>query len=139
MDPLTLLVTALTTGATLMLKSAVGEAAKDAYKALRDRVLKKYGDKNDVPMAVKAIESDPASASRQGLLREELAKTQAVNDQELLKAAQALLEAAKTADPQQAQQSVSIVGDDNEVNQVYQQAGDNAFQVGIARDVNKSK
>ena len=139
MDPLTVIVTALATGATLALKAAVGEGAKDAYKALKKRVIEKYGDKGDVQDAVNKVEADPRSDARRALLKEELAKTRAAEDGELLKAAQDLLAAAQPESAQAGEQRVTVSGDRNRVTQVSQQAGDDAIQIGVARDVTLPK
>jgi hypothetical protein len=138
MDPLTVIVTAVATGAAVGLKDVAGAAIKDTYVGFKALILRKYGRKGLVKQCIQNIENDPKSQPRQAMLKEELAKTQATQDQELLETAKGLLEAAKPADPQQGQQSISITGSNNTITQVSQQAGDNAFQLGGARDVSTS-
>lgn len=137
MDPITIIVTAVATGAALGLTDTVPQAVKDAYAGLRALVIRKYGDQGDVQDAVAKVEADPGSDARKALLKEELEKTKAAEDAELLKAAQDLLAAAQPENVQQDRQAVSIVGDKNKVTQISQQAGNNALQIGIARDVKK--
>ncbi len=97
MEPITTatIVAALTTGATLALKKVIEEAAKDAYTVLKNRILEKYGDKGDVQDAVAKIEANPESKARQAFLEEELGLAQAVQDLELVKLTQALIDALK--------------------------------------------
>ena len=135
MDPITIIVTAVAAGAALGLTDAAAQAIKDAYAGLRALIIRKYGDQGDVQDAVEKVEAHPDSSARKALLEEELEKTKAAEDAELLKAAQDLLAAAQPESAQQGRQAVSIVGDENIVTQISQQAGDHAFQIGIARDV----
>ena len=97
MDALTLIVTALTTGATLALKAALGEAAKDAYKNLKQRIVERYGDKGDVVSTLERLEKKPESEGRRITLKEELAETGADADEELLQEAQRLLRLTRCA------------------------------------------
>ena len=91
MDPtITLITSALTTGATLMLQSALKEAAKDAYQGLKRRLQER--GKPDLNDAVAKLEAKPDSASRQAVLAEELETAGAAQDDELLRLARALLE-----------------------------------------------
>ncbi len=129
MDPLTIIVTAVVTGAASALKPTAGQAVKDAYAGLKRMILDKYGDAGDVTSAVESVETRPESEGRKATLGEELADAGADKDQEVLKAAQEVL---KKADPKgsQAGQYTHIVGDHNVVTNVQQQAGDNAIQIG---------
>ena len=97
MEPTTLIVSALSAAAGLIAKSALSEAAKDAYKKLRERLFKKHADQADIEIAVKAVETQPDSPARQALLAEELTKTQAAHDETLLHLAQTLIEAINQA------------------------------------------
>ena len=93
MDPtITLILSAITTGATLMLQSALKEATKDAYQAIKRR-LQKRGTP-DLTDAVAKLEAKPDSPDRQAVLAEELEAAGAAQDAELLRLAQALLEQA---------------------------------------------
>ncbi len=93
MDPtITLITSALTTGATLMLQSALKEAAKDAYQGIKRRLQER--GKPDLSDAVAKLEAKPDSAGRQAVLAEELEAAGAAQDDELLRLARALLEQA---------------------------------------------
>ncbi len=100
MDPLTVLVTALVTGAAQALKPTAEQAVKDAYAGLKALLLRKFGDRPDVRDAVEKVEQKPDSQGRKAVLQEELEAAQAHTDEELLAAARALLE---QTDPQGAQ------------------------------------
>jgi hypothetical protein len=138
MDPITIIVTAITTGAILGLKDTTEQIIKDAYVGLKALIIRKYGSKGDVKDALKKVEDKPDSDSRKGMLREELEAAGAASDTELLKAAQDLLAVAKP-DIAYGQQTASITGDRNAVTQVSQQAGDHAVQIGVTRDVTLPK
>ena len=91
MNPtITLIVSALTTGATLMLQSALKEAAKDAYQGIKRRLQER--GKPDLNDAVAKLEAKPDSAGRQAVLAEELEAASAAQDEELLRLARMLLE-----------------------------------------------
>ena len=92
MDSATLIVSALTTGATLMLQSALKEAAKDAYQEIKRRLQKRYADKRDLTDAVRQLEAKPDSPGRQAVLAEELQASGAAQDETLIRLAQTLLE-----------------------------------------------
>ena len=138
MEPLTMIVTALTTGATAALGSVAGEAVKDAYAGLKRLILDRYGKQGDVSDAVETVEAETDADWPKARLQEALAETEAPQDEEVLAAAQALLTAA---DPQGARAGRytsitgdgNVVGDDNTV--IDQKGGDGAVQIGQARDV----
>jgi hypothetical protein len=88
MDPISLIVTALITGAAAALKPTTEHAIKDAYAGLKALIQRKYGHV-DVAM----LETDPASKARQAVVKEDLEKTGAGQDEELLRQAKALFDA----------------------------------------------
>ena len=94
MDPLTLITGALISGAAAALKSNAEQALKDAYVGLKALIKKKW-EKADVEV----IERDPASSSRQALLKESLGETPAAQDREIVEAARALLQTLEKRDP----------------------------------------
>lgn len=102
MEPITV-VTVLTAGAGLLAKGVLGEAAKDAYKAVRDHLRSKFGA--GVDTAVTALETAPDSEALQKLVMDQLASVQAANDAALLRLAEKL-EAAIKSNPQ-GQQALS--------------------------------
>ncbi len=102
MEPITV-VTVLTAGAGLIAKGVLGEAAKDAYKAVRDYLRSKFGA--GVDTAVTALETAPDSEALQKLVMDQLASVQAAHDETLLRLAEKL-EAAIKSNPQ-GQQALS--------------------------------
>jgi hypothetical protein len=72
-------VTALAGGAAAALKPTVEQAIKDGYSALKTLIKGKYTQVN-----VDVLEQDPASESRRTMVKEDLAKTKAATDAELL-------------------------------------------------------
>jgi hypothetical protein len=100
MDPLTILATALVTGAAEKLKPTAGKAVEEAYNGLKALLLRKFGDRQDVGDALEDVERKPDSEGHKMVLEEELASAGAHKDEELLAAAKALLE---QADPQGGQ------------------------------------
>ena len=94
MDPLTSLVTALAAGAAAALQSTVEQGVKDAYAALKGLISRKYTRVN-----VDVLEQDPTSESRRAVIKEDLAKTAAATDVELLTQAKALLDALQRQAP----------------------------------------
>jgi hypothetical protein len=91
MDPITLIVTAATAGAVAASKDVAAQAVKDGYAALKALIVRKFGQKVDVA----ALEKDPDSKARQGVLKEELETAGAAQDAEVVQQAQALLDLLK--------------------------------------------
>jgi hypothetical protein len=67
----------------------------DAYEAVKAAIKNKLGIDSEVAKAVDALEKKPDSAGRRETLKEELATAGADKDQEIVKAAEALLEKLK--------------------------------------------
>jgi hypothetical protein len=97
MDPITLIVTALAAGAAAGLQSAAPKVITDAYEGIKAIIKRKYGQ-----VDLKTLESSPASSNRKGVVKEELEKTDAGQDEELLRQAQAVLQAVKQHAPETA-------------------------------------
>ncbi len=87
MDPISIIVTALVAGAGAALKPMTEQAIKDAYAGMKGLIQRKYGR---VDVAV--LETDPASQARQAVVKEDLEKTGAGQDEQLLREAKALLD-----------------------------------------------
>ncbi len=89
MDPITLAIT-----------SALGnlgvKVINDAYQALKAALQHKYGVDSDLVDAADKLEKKPDSESRKGMVQEEVAATKANEDSDILKAAEALIEAVKS-------------------------------------------
>ena len=94
MNAISIIVTALVTGAAAALKPASEQAIKDAYAGLKELIQRKFGR---VDVAV--LETDPASKARQAVIQEDLEKAGAGQDEELLSKAKALLDAIQTHAP----------------------------------------
>ena len=98
MDPLTTsIVSAITAGVI----AGAGDAGKklivDAYTALKDGIKAKLGADSDAMDALEGVEKKPDSKARQGVLAEEIASAGLDKDPDLLKLAQTLAEALKSA------------------------------------------
>jgi predicted Rossmann fold nucleotide-binding protein DprA/Smf involved in DNA uptake len=143
MDPLTLIVTAVTVGAALGLKPVAEQAVKDAYAGLKRIIMDKYNDRKKVVPAVQNLEEDPESEGWKALLKEGLAKLEAGQDEELLQAAQDLLTKAGPEGEKVGSYTIigdgNVIGSGNVVTVTKQHAGDGAIQIGQARDVSNLK
>jgi hypothetical protein len=94
MDPISIIVMALVSGAAAALRPTTEQAIKDAYAGIKGLIQRKFGR---VDVAV--LETDPASKMRQGVVKEDLEKAGAGQDEELLSKAKALLDAIQTHAP----------------------------------------
>lgn len=97
MDPISLIVTALATGAAAGLKPMAEKVVKDAYEGIKAVIQRKYGHVN-----VDLLQSDPTSKSRQEVTKEDLAKTDAGKDEELLRKAKEVLDCVQRHAPDAA-------------------------------------
>lgn len=88
MDPISIIVMALVAGAAAALKPTTEQAIKDTYAGIKGLIQSKYGRVN-----VTMLESDPASKARQAVIKEDLEKTDAGQNKDLLREAKALLDA----------------------------------------------
>lgn len=93
MDPITAaIVAAVSAGAVSGLTEVSKTAITDAYRELKALLIKKFGGESDVVHAVNEVEAKPNSVGRKATLQEEVAAVKADQDQEVLHAAQALLQ-----------------------------------------------
>lgn len=99
MDPITLIVTALATGAVAGLKPTAEKVVKDAYEGLKTLIKNKYERSQK---AVPVLEDDPAAEEGQAIVRKRLEEEGAGNDEELLRQAQTVLQAVQERDPEAA-------------------------------------
>src|SRR6266850_6080633 len=101
---------------------------KDAYDALKNLLVRKFGGTSEVTTAVQQLEQKPDSTGRRETLQEELAGAKAGSDAEILQLAQALLEKiqAQPGGPQLIQQTVT--GDRN----IFSGSGDVTVQFGAS-------
>lgn len=108
MEPMSLILTALLTGASAVAKDTAGEAVKDAYQGLKTLIQRKFAAKPEAELALEKHEEKPEVWKEP--LKDELAQTQADQDEEIILAAQKLM---SLADPERARQgayNVSIGG-----------------------------
>jgi hypothetical protein len=96
MDPISLIVTALAVGAAAGVRATAPAVVKDAYAGLKRVIQDKYAA---IQPNVEQLEQSPESKGRRAVVEEELAKTGAASDKELLQKAQALLELVERHDP----------------------------------------
>ena len=88
MDPITL---AITTALANLGQNVI----KDAYNALKAALQDKFGVKSEVVEAVDKLEEKPKSKARQAVLHEEVERSKADQDPELVQVAKALIEQLK--------------------------------------------
>jgi hypothetical protein len=99
MDPITIILTALVTGAAAGLKPTAEQVVKDAYSGFKTFIKSKY-----TRVSVDNLEADPASEARKRVVREDLEKANAGNDAELLLQAKAVLDAVREHAPAAARE-----------------------------------
>ena len=94
-DPITIIVTALASGAAAGLKPTAKQAIRDAYAGLKSLIQRKLG----TIASVDALESKPESETKRKSVAEDLADAGAGNNVELLDQAKALLDVLKEQEP----------------------------------------
>ena len=107
MDPLTLILTALTAGATAGGQVVVSDAIKDAYNGLKTLIQRKFAGKPSAEVALTEHESDPQTWAAP--LKKALAQERVDQDQVILQAAQQLIDQIK-AQPGGEQHIQNAVG-----------------------------
>lgn len=95
MDPITLILAALTAGAALGLKDAASSAVSDAYGALKSLVGRKLAGRRDGELALERYEAKPEVW--EAPLKDELVTVRAGEDAELVEAARRLMALADDA------------------------------------------
>ena len=104
MEPVaTSIVTALVAGAVAGLKPTVSQAIKDGYEGLKALIKRKYGH-----VSIDQLEAEPTSKARRAVVEEDLQKTDAEKDPEVLQQVKALLHAVQSQPPE----VVSAIGVD---------------------------
>jgi len=88
MDPISIIVSALASGAAAGLKPTAEKIIKDAYAGLKGMIQRKY---NNVDL--RPFENKPESESKRESLAEDLVDAGATGDQELLDLAKVLIDA----------------------------------------------
>jgi hypothetical protein len=93
-DPISLIVVALATGAAAGLKPTAEAAIRDAYAGLKRLVADRYHG-----VDVSPLERQPTSEAKRRSLAEDLQETNAAGDADVLRAAKALLDLVAERDP----------------------------------------
>ena len=93
MDPISIIVSALASGAAAGLKPTAEKIITDAYAGLKGMIQRKYSS-----VDVRPVENRPESESKRESLAEDLADAGATGDQELLDLAKALIDAVAKHD-----------------------------------------
>ena len=91
MDPLSMIVSAIVAGIAAATGDTAGQIVKDAYNGLKGVLTRKLGGNAEID----SLEKSPSSNSRQETLKEELQRTNAVQDQEVLTKVNELIEKLK--------------------------------------------
>ncbi len=97
MDPLTLILTALTAGASASIQDTASQAIKDSYNGLKALILRKFSDQPKAQTALDEYRDDPDTYEKP--LRKAISTSHLDQDEELLTAAQQVM---KLVQPQQA-------------------------------------
>ena len=90
MDPVSMLVSALTTGAIMALQDTAGTAIKDAYQGLVNLVGKRFANNPKATAALEGSREDPETWQKP--LEKSLRESNVAEDQEVLALAQKLLQ-----------------------------------------------
>lgn len=106
MDPVSLLLTAIVSGAAAALEPTAKSAVKDAYEGLKHLIRKKWGG-----ISLETVEQNPKSEPRREVLKEDLEKARVAHDEEVLAKAQELIRAVKEHAPQAAQAAGISIAD----------------------------
>jgi hypothetical protein len=99
MELMTVIVTAVATGAASGLTATAQEAIKEAYTGLKNLILRKFGKQGDTAKAIQDVESKPESNGRKETLKEELTAAGADRDQDVVDKATELLKLLERASP----------------------------------------
>lgn len=108
MDPITLIVTALATGAATALTDAASSAVKDAYASLRALVRRRLAGRPDAELVLARHESAPQTW--QAPLAAVLSEADADHDTDLVAAAQALMHLVDQAGARAGKYTVDMRG-----------------------------
>ncbi|HEY6311963.1 MAG TPA: hypothetical protein VIY52_14320 [Streptosporangiaceae bacterium] len=92
MDPISAaIIAAITAGLVKGAGDIAQKALVDGYQGLKSLLARRFGDRSDVVEAVEGLEARPDSAARRDLVVEEVQRSGAGSDEELLTAARDLL------------------------------------------------
>jgi hypothetical protein len=125
MDPITLILTALAAGATASIQTTAGEAVKDAYTGLKTLIQRKFVGKPSAEVALAEHEKKPDIWKAP--LAQGLKETEADQDQDIIAAAQQLIQLAQIQLGDKKNTNVTFqgpaqgtnIGDDNTITQTF--------------------
>jgi hypothetical protein len=93
MDPITLILTALATGAAAAAQDTVNTAIKDAYATLKSCIIQKFTGKPEAEVALAQHEHDPDTWEKP--LKKALSNVQADREPQIMEAAKKLMALAQ--------------------------------------------
>lgn len=108
MDPVSLIVAALAAGASAALKDTAAEAVKDAYNGLKSLLKRKLGDKPAAQVVIDKHEESPDVWEKP--LEDEIKQSGIADDEEVVKAAQKLMELVDPDGARAGKYNVNISG-----------------------------
>ncbi len=97
MDPISLIVTALVTGAVAGIKPTAEQAIKDAYEGLKNLIQTRFSG-----VDVKPLEKNPESPAKQASIAEDLTSEKVDQDVDVLSSAQELIKLIESHAPETA-------------------------------------
>jgi hypothetical protein len=108
MDPITLILTALGTGAAAGGQAIASDAIRDSYIALKALILRKFAGKPKAELALTEHESDPETWNAP--LKKLLVEEHANQDLEIIKAAQTVMQLVQPQQSAMGKYNVQITG-----------------------------
>jgi hypothetical protein len=108
MDPVTVIVAALVSGAAAALKDTTGEAVKDAYASLKTLLKRRFAGRPEADIVLEKHQEKPDVWDEP--LREALKESGADTDEEIVRAAQRVLTIVHPEQSAQGKYSVQITG-----------------------------
>jgi hypothetical protein len=108
MDPISLIIAALVAGAMAGVRDTAGQAVKDAYTGLKALIRRRFAGNQEAEAALDQSERQPESDQPQ--LAQHLQAVGAAGDEELIRAAQALLRQTDPAGASAGKYDVRITG-----------------------------
>jgi hypothetical protein len=108
MDPISLIIAALAAGAMAGVRDTAGQAVKDAYTGLKALIRRRFAGNKEAETALDQSERQPESEQPQ--LAQHLRTAGAAGDEELIRAAQALLRQVDPAGARAGKYDVRITG-----------------------------
>src|SRR5579872_324701 len=108
MDPLTLILTALGTGAAAGGQAVASDAIKDAYAGLRSLIQQKFSGKRGAELALTEHENDPTTW--EAPLKKALVQAQVDQDKEIIEAAQKMMTLIQPQQAAMGKYNVQVAG-----------------------------